>query len=125
MGNRSLLYSLWQLIWRPGYFISDYINGKRQVSFPPVKMLVVMGWQVFSWINCYWPRLQLQAHSSRHLHQLWQEIHHQVNRPSKRHFFEREFKAQASTFFYFSYNGATMQHDSILDDGEPQSRSTQ
>ena len=43
MGNRSLLYSLWQLIWRPGYFISDYINGKRQVSFPPVKMLVVMG----------------------------------------------------------------------------------
>ncbi len=43
MGNRSLLYSLWQLIWRPGYFISDYINGKRKVSFPPVKMLVVMG----------------------------------------------------------------------------------
>ncbi len=43
MGNRSLLYSLWQLIWRPGYFISDYINGKRQVSFPPVKMLIVMG----------------------------------------------------------------------------------
>ena len=43
MGNRSLLYSLWQLIWRPGYFISDYINGKRQVSFPPVKMLVLMG----------------------------------------------------------------------------------
>ena len=43
MGNRSMLYSLWQLIMRPGYFISDYINGKRQVSFPPVKMLVVMG----------------------------------------------------------------------------------
>ena len=43
MGNRSMLYSLWQLILRPGYFISDYINGKRQVSVPPVKMLVVMG----------------------------------------------------------------------------------
>ena len=43
MHNRSLVYSLWQLIWRPGYFISDYINGKRQVSFPPVKMLVIMG----------------------------------------------------------------------------------
>lgn len=41
--NRSMVYSLWQLIFRPGYFISDYINGKRQVSFPPVKMLVVMG----------------------------------------------------------------------------------
>ena len=42
MHNRSLLYTLWQLIWRPGYFISDYINGKRQVSFPPVKTLVIM-----------------------------------------------------------------------------------
>lgn len=43
MHNRSLLYSLWQLMFRPGYFISDYINGKRQVSFPPVKMLLIMG----------------------------------------------------------------------------------
>ena len=51
MHNRSLLYSLWQLIWRPGYFISDYINGKRQVSFPPVKLLVIMG--VFSAIVDY------------------------------------------------------------------------
>ena len=40
--NRSLLYSLVQLFFRPGYFISDYISGKRQVSFPPVKMLAIM-----------------------------------------------------------------------------------
>ncbi|MBQ9822161.1 MAG: DUF3667 domain-containing protein [Muribaculaceae bacterium] len=40
--NRSLLYSLVQLFLRPGYFISDYISGKRQVSFPPVKMLAVI-----------------------------------------------------------------------------------
>ena len=25
------------------YVISDYINGKRQVSFPPIKMLVIIG----------------------------------------------------------------------------------
>ena len=43
MNNRSFLYSLLQLIFRPGYFMSDYINGKRQVSFPPIKMLVLMG----------------------------------------------------------------------------------
>ncbi len=43
MNNRSLIYSLWQLMFRPGHFISDYINGKRQVSFPPVKMLIIMG----------------------------------------------------------------------------------
>ncbi len=42
LGNRSLLYSLWQLVFRPGYFVGDYISGKRQVSFPPVKMLFIM-----------------------------------------------------------------------------------
>ena len=40
--NRSLVYSLVQLFLRPGYFISDYISGKRQVSFPPVKMLALI-----------------------------------------------------------------------------------
>ena len=40
--NRSLLYTLVQLFLRPGYFISDYISGKKQVSFPPVKMLALM-----------------------------------------------------------------------------------
>lgn len=39
LGTRSMLYSIWQLLLRPGYFIADYITGKRQVSFPPVKML--------------------------------------------------------------------------------------
>lgn len=42
VGTRSLPYSLWQLIWRPGYLIRDYISGKRQASFPPVKMLVIV-----------------------------------------------------------------------------------
>lgn len=47
LSNRSLPYSVWQLLWRPGYFISDYINGKWQVSFPPVKMLVIVAVLVF------------------------------------------------------------------------------
>jgi len=42
MHNRSLLYSVTQLFLRPGYFISDYISGRRQVSFPPVKMLAII-----------------------------------------------------------------------------------
>lgn len=42
MDSRSLLYSLLQLFLRPGYLISDYINGERQVSFPPVKMLLLV-----------------------------------------------------------------------------------
>ena len=40
--NRSLLYSIVQLFLRPGYFIGDYISGKKQVSFPPVKMLALV-----------------------------------------------------------------------------------
>ena len=47
LGSRSLPYSVWQLLWRPGYFISDYINGKWQISFPPVKMLVIVALLVF------------------------------------------------------------------------------
>ena len=47
LGGRSLPYSVWQLLWRPGYFISDYINGKWQLSFPPVKMLVIVTFLVF------------------------------------------------------------------------------
>lgn len=43
VGSRSLPFTLWQLLWRPGYLMRDYISGKRQVSFPPVKMLVIIG----------------------------------------------------------------------------------
>ena len=42
MGSRSMTLSVWQLLYRPGYFISDYINGKRQLSFSPVKMLFII-----------------------------------------------------------------------------------
>ena len=52
LGTRSLIYSIWQLLMRPGYFISDYISGKRQVSFPPVKMLFIV--TVIYSIVIYW-----------------------------------------------------------------------
>ena len=42
VGTRSMTYSLWQLFTRPGYLIRDYVTGKRQVSFPPVKMLLIV-----------------------------------------------------------------------------------
>ena len=34
--------SIWQLLYRPGYFIGDYISGKRQLNFPMVKMLFIV-----------------------------------------------------------------------------------
>lgn len=42
LGSRSMPLSIWQLLYRPGYFIGDYISGKRQLSFPPVKMLFIV-----------------------------------------------------------------------------------
>ena len=42
LDSRSLSYTLVQLLGRPGYLVRDYISGHRQVSFPPVKMLVIV-----------------------------------------------------------------------------------
>ena len=42
MDSRSLPYTLLQLLGRPGYLVRDYISGRRQVSFPPIKMLVIV-----------------------------------------------------------------------------------
>ncbi len=42
MDSRSLGYTLFQLLTRPGYLVRDYISGRRLVSFPPVKMLVIV-----------------------------------------------------------------------------------
>ena len=47
VGTRSMPYTLWNLLWRPGYLIGEYISGRRQVSFPPVKMLVFTAMIIF------------------------------------------------------------------------------
>lgn len=41
--SRSMLNTLLQLIVRPGYLIGDYLDGKRKQSYPPVKLLVIVG----------------------------------------------------------------------------------
>lgn len=47
IGTRSMPYTLWQLLFRPGYLIGEYISGHKQVSFPPVKMLVIVATLIF------------------------------------------------------------------------------
>ena len=42
MESLSLPYTVLQLIFRPGYLISDYINGRRQTSYTPVNMLFII-----------------------------------------------------------------------------------
>ena len=42
MGNRSLPRTVWNLLYRPGQMIGEYLDGKRMPFFPPVKMLFVL-----------------------------------------------------------------------------------
>lgn len=51
LGSRTMPFSIWQLLCRPGYFIGDYISGKRQLCFPPVKMLFII---TFIYANVYY-----------------------------------------------------------------------
>ncbi len=42
MSGRTLPHTLLMLLWRPGYLISDYLEGKRKSSFPPIQMLFLI-----------------------------------------------------------------------------------
>lgn len=42
MESRLLPATLLQLLFRPGYLVSDYLRGKRQLSYPPMKMLIIL-----------------------------------------------------------------------------------
>lgn len=58
--SRSMPYTAWQLLTRPGYLMRDYITGMRQVSFPPVKMLVILG--VIVYLLGHWLQPQNYSH---------------------------------------------------------------
>ncbi len=40
--EESFFSTLWQLLWRPGQLVSDYLNGKRVVYFRPYKMVIML-----------------------------------------------------------------------------------
>ena len=61
----SVLYSVWQLLFRTGYFISDYISGKRQMSFPPVKMLFILA-VAYAVIFPTWVMFRYSPRHTRH-----------------------------------------------------------
>ena len=42
LGNRSLPRTLWHLVYRPGYMIGDYLDGRQAPYFPPIKMLFLV-----------------------------------------------------------------------------------
>ena len=55
LGTHSLPNTVLQLLVRPGYLISDYISGRRQVCFPPVKMLFIVAVIVVFWVYYLMP----------------------------------------------------------------------
>ena len=42
LGNRGMFRTLRDLIFRPGYLICDYLQGKRSAYFPPFKLLFLL-----------------------------------------------------------------------------------
>ena len=79
LGSRSMSLSIWQLLYRPGYFIGDYISGKRMVSFPPVKMLFIVALiyaNVFFWFFPEVLNLPLEEQSAMTGYKLWIREHY-------------------------------------------------
>lgn len=42
LGSRNIFYTMWHLIWRPGYMMSDYLNGHRKSYSQPILMFFVL-----------------------------------------------------------------------------------
>ena len=42
LGSRNIFYTMWCLLWRPGYMIRDYINGHRKHYMQPFFMFFVL-----------------------------------------------------------------------------------
>lgn len=42
MGVQPMHRSIYELFWRPGYMMRDYLNGHQPLYFPPFKMLILM-----------------------------------------------------------------------------------
>ena len=42
LGSRNIFYTMWHLIWRPGYMLSDYLNGRRKRYLQPFFMFFVL-----------------------------------------------------------------------------------
>ncbi len=40
LGEKEYWRTLWHLIWRPGYVIADYLNGKRRKFLRPFQLLI-------------------------------------------------------------------------------------
>ena len=41
--KRSLPLTLWHLIWRPGYLVCDYLDGRRRLYYSPVMLIIMLG----------------------------------------------------------------------------------
>ena len=42
LGSRNIFYTMWHLMWRPGYMIGDYLNGRRGRYMQPFFMFFVL-----------------------------------------------------------------------------------
>jgi len=65
LGDRSIFVAIWHLMWRPGYMIRDYLEGRRSRYLQPVKTLIVTTLiltQVAWMLNVDMPRWECKTH---------------------------------------------------------------
>lgn len=62
LGKRPMFGTIKELFWRPGYMMRDYLRGRQQAYFPPVKMLFLLSMFLLLEANLLGVRLS-QQHS--------------------------------------------------------------
>lgn len=79
--EKSFFSTLWQLLWRPGQLVSDYLDGKRVVYFRPFKMIIMLAivlalFDHFDGVGSLWEKT-LADDSSTFFHwfQQWSQSH--------------------------------------------------
>lgn len=52
MGSRSAPVTIWQLLWRPGHLMRDYLSGHKRASCPPMNLLFIMAvvYAIAAWL---------------------------------------------------------------------------
>ena len=63
LGNRSLPRTLWHLVYRPGYMIGDYLEGRQTPFFPPIKMLFLVTTAFLLTVHVFIPDAERQMES--------------------------------------------------------------
>ena len=74
LGSRNIFYTLWHLLWSPGYMLNDFINGRRKQYLQPFLLfflLTIILVNVAKVVNVELPQKKMITDSVTY----WQDAH--------------------------------------------------